>query len=392
MPDDPQSRRPRVAAADAAPRPRRVLPAPPPVADPIEAAQQRLAQQRLLQHERDLVFDLAGERSLREELRRLAVETARKLPPPPPYRPGRAAAGASRETALLVLSDWHAYEVVKKERVQGFNEYNAAVFARRARRVIDVALSIRERMEAGGGWKVDDCVVCCNGDFVSGTIHDVERHSDAPNVVAAAYGCAVVLALALRDVAAKFARVEVFCTSGNHGRLPDQKKMSAKDPTRNWDTLIYLIAESMLADCPNVKFFIPDSYVLSFEVGSKRFVQYHGHGIKSWNQIPHYGIGRWTRGVQALRSKTLEPVDYFLISHFHSESSMPTSGARTFINGSLIGGTEFSVNELGVCDAPVQKLLFVSDPIGVNSEWAIYGEVAGEAYPHSYPVAPWNRD
>jgi hypothetical protein len=365
-------------------------PVDPPV-DPIVEAQRKLEAQRRLAQERELLFDVAGERSLRETLKGLAFETAAVMPAPPPFVASKPIRGASRETALLVLSDWHAYEVVKKERTQGFNEYNAEIFARRAKRVIDTAISITKRMEAGNGWQVDSCVVAANGDFISGTIHDVERHSDAPNVVMAVYGCAATLACALRDLAGQFRKVEVMCTSGNHGRLPDHKKMSAKDPTRNWDTMIYLLAEAMLRDCKNVKFYIPDSYVISYEIGSKRFVQYHGQGIKSWASIPFYGIARWTRGVQALKGQKLEPVSYFVISHFHSDSSMPSPGGQTKINGSLIGGTEFSVNDLGASDPPSQKLMFVSDPVGVNSEWAVYGEVDGETYPRSYPVYPWIR-
>jgi hypothetical protein len=382
---------PRVKAYKSMPRvKRKAAPAEAAAVDPVAAAAAKIKARRQLEYEKELLFDLAGEKSLREELRRLAKETASVLPPPPKYVPqGKVRHGTSSETALLLLSDWHAYEVVKRDKVQGFNEYNAPVFARRTKRIIDTTISIKQRMEAGGGWAVENCVVAANGDFVSGTIHDVERHTDAPNVLMAVYGCARTMALGLRDLAANFKKVEVFCTSGNHGRLPDHKRMSAKDPTRNWDTLIYMIARTALEDVPNVKFYIPDSYVLSFMIESKRFVQYHGHDIKSWNSIPHYGIARWTRGIQALRSQQLLPVDYFLISHFHSDSSMPASGGCTKLNGSLIGGTEYSVNTLGVADPPTQKLMFVSDPIGVNSEWPICGEVPGVVYPHTYPAYPW---
>lgn len=364
---------------------------PDPTIDPVEVAKIELAKRRAMTQEKELLFDLAGEKSLREDLGRLVREATARLAPPPAHAPLPPHPGASEETALLMLSDWHAYEIVKKERVQGFNEYCAAIFARRAKRIVDSTLAIRRRMQAGGGWRVRKCVVAANGDFVSGTIHDVERHTDAPHILAAVIGCARTLSLAVRDLAAEFEVVEVFCTSGNHGRLSDHKKMSAKDPTRNWDWLIYMMAEQQLADITNVKFYIPDSYVLSFMIGSKRFVQYHGHSIKSWNSIPHYGIARWTRGVQALKSQQLTPVDYFLISHFHSDSSMPTSGGQIKLNGSLIGGTEYSVESLGVSDIPIQKLMFVSDPVGVNSEWPICGEIPGERRQASYPVYPWER-
>ena len=33
-------------------------------------------------------------------------------------------------------------------------------------------------------------------------------------------------------------------TVGNHGRLPDDKKVPSKDPTRSWDYLAYLFARA----------------------------------------------------------------------------------------------------------------------------------------------------
>ena len=40
-----------------------------------------------------------------------------------------------------------------------------------------------DRMERGGGWSFPRLVLGVNGDMMSGTIHEVERHSDAPNVI-----------------------------------------------------------------------------------------------------------------------------------------------------------------------------------------------------------------
>jgi hypothetical protein len=740
-------------------------------ADPLEEAKRSLERSRAFQQERELLYAVAGERSLRETLTKLMHETAKVFPAPPAYVPPRRPSAVT-EVGLLHLSDWHAYEEVKKSRTQGLNDYNAEVFARRVRRIIDQVIARKQRMEGGGVWHIPELVIACNGDFVSGTIHDAERHLDAPNVVMSVYGCGMTLAAAIRDLAPHFSRITAMCTSGNHGRLGDQRKTHPKDPTRNWDTLIYLFAETALRDCKNVRFVIPDSYVVSYNIGSKRFVQYHGHAIKcfppdtlvqadwaswkpigdfaegdlvlngrgstssvtgvhrypydgklvsvqvanlpkdafrctpthkvrclkphwvvegekvpepewvpakllsvgdymaiprprltcdlhavstacldgeqpdhfndktlpdylpadaefgevlgmfagdgsvsaqhqievalgldehewveqyrdqverlvgerpsilndpdknvyrvmlyhkrfgrvlkrlapglsgvrslhqdvfrmprealrgvlrgwlkadghgyhregkytylfgdsvsrtlawqmfwiaaalgykpglrrtyvrkagkygkwkyrvtfygneaaalgletrvkmrdkrppklpsericyltdefyflpitkveqvpykgevvdlsvaedssfivggcsvhnSWNQIPHYGIGRWTRNNQAMRSLTNSPVDYYLMGHFHSDSSLPSPRGKTFINGSLIGGTEYAVEELGACDAPMQRFFTVSDPVGITDEVPIFGEIPGEDYPHTYPVYPWER-
>lgn len=352
--------------------------------DPLEAERERLAKLRDYRQERELIQAIAGERSFRSHLESLLRDVAPRLDAPPPYRPPRVPDGASVETMLFLWSDWHAYEVVRRERTLGLNEYDGPVFGRRVHRVVDAGLSIKARMERGGGWHFPRAVVACNGDFVSGTIHEVERHSDARNVVDAVFRTGMVLASALRDMAAEFESIDVFCTSGNHGRLPDARKMQQKDPTRSWDTAIYLYAMTALSHIPSVRFHIPDSYSVMYEVEGWRFLQYHGHDIKSWNSIPFYGISRYTRNVNALPIAP-GPPHFYLISHFHSSASLPAPGGRALVNGSLIGGTEYSLNTLGAVDRPMQLMATVHPEHRIASTWELHADGDGPGY----DVASW---
>jgi len=328
---------------------------------------------------------VAGERSFRALLERIARNTASVLAPPPVFIPIKTGKSASHETMVQMLSDFHAYELIKASRTRGINEYTADIFGRRARGLIENHISIKRRLERGGGWKFRELVVALNGDIISGTIHELERHSDAPNVVMAVYGAARVLALMLRDLAANYPRIRAFCISGNHGRLPDAKRMQQKDPLRNWDAMIYVLAKEMLRDCPTIEFIIPDSYSVAFEVEGWRFIQTHGHSIKSWNQIPYYGINRQVTNLNALEASRGKPINFWLFSHFHSESSLPASAGEAIINGSLIGPNEFAINELGKADKPLQLMFGVHPEHGITHSWKILATEAKEGY----PVRPW---
>lgn len=377
-------------SAPVAPPPPVVVPAAPePAADPVEVERDRLERLAARREEREALRAIAGERSLRAFLERLARETTAQLPPPPPYQPPAITTGTATETLLLMLSDWHAFETVKAERMRGFNAYDGPTFGRRVRKVVDTTLSLKRRMERGGGWRFPRLVVSANGDFVSGTIHELERHTDAPNIVWAVYATARVLAACLRDLAGDFEQVEVFCSSGNHGRLPDARRMQQKDPTRNWDSLVYLIARDALADCPQVRWYIPDAYSVAFDVEGWRFLQTHGHDIKSWNQIPHYGINRAVANLNALEAAHGRPVNYFLFAHFHNKTSLEHAAGEWFINGSLIGGTEFSMQALGKVDRPCQWLLGVHADHGVTHRWPLVLRV-DPASP-GYEVEPWRH-
>lgn len=356
-------------------------------ADPIREAQERRERARELRREREELEAVAGERSLRAELERLVRDTAPRLPPVPQYREPKRAPGATEETLLLMLSDWHAYEVVRPERTLNLNEYNADIFGRRAWKVANGVCQIADKMRAGGGWRFPRLVVAANGDMISGTIHEVEHHSDAPDVMRAVWGCAGVLAQAVRDLSTRFEDVTVFGTSGNHGRLPDHKRVNQKTPSRSWDFLIYLMASQMCADLKNVRFVLPDSYAVVYELEGWRFCQSHGHDIKSWQSIPFYGISRAATGLNALRVAAGSPIHYFLYSHFHNPGSITAPGSEYFVNGSLIGGTEFSVNGLGRCDKPCQWLLGVHRDYGVTHRWPILADGAGAS--GAYDVRPW---
>ena len=370
-------------------------PPPSPVAPDGEAARtptvdevaERITRTRELRRERDELMAVAGEKSFRAHLEAILRDVAPRFAPIPPMPvwPGRD--DTSHEALLMLLSDWHAFEEVKSDRVMGFNEFNGPILCERVRRLLLIQLSIKDRMERGGGWSIRKAVVALNGDFVSGTIHEVERHSDASNVIHAAYATGHLIAAYLRDMAPHFDEIRVPCTSGNHGRLPDARRMQQKDPTRNWDTVIYLFAMAALRDVPNVRFEIPDSYFVRYAIEGWSFLQFHGHDIKSWNAIPYYGIDRFGRNMNALHNGRSERIDYFLVSHFHSLGGVPSSGGETFVNGSVIGGTEFSVGALGRCDRPAQWMFLVHPSHGITSRWPILAE--GDRPVKPYPLPEW---
>lgn len=364
-------------------------PDPAPV-DPVLERQELLERTRALRLEASALKEVAGEKSLRATLEKIIRDVVPAYDPPPAYdRRGIVPSqNASEETIILKFSDWHAYELVTLARTRGLNAYTASIMGARVKRVVDSAIKIKQRMERGGGWRLPRLVIGANGDFISGTIHELERHSDAPSVVHAAYGCANVLASAIRDLSAHFPEVEVFCTAGNHGRMPDARRMQQKDPGRNWDTVIYYFAYEMLRNCPNVRFHIPDSYSVGFEVEGWNFLQTHGHDVKSWNSIPWYGLNRLVSNINALEASRGVTIHHYLFGHFHEASSLPHAAGESFINGSLIGGNEFSMNALGKMGKPCQWMLGVHKEHGVTFRFPLSAASVTEESPR-YDVEPW---
>lgn len=360
-----------------APEPTPEPEAAPPPPDPIELERERQERIRNLQAERQALKEIAGEKNLRATLEKLFRDIVPTLDEPPPYIPVTplGVPAATKETLVLHLSDWHYGENVSEDGTRGLNLYNPTVAERRVDQVFSGVISIAEKMRAGGGWEFPRIVVAVNGDMVTGTIHELERHGDHDNVIWSVYYCGMLLADQLRRLAATFPQVDVFVTSGNHGRLPDARRMQSKDPTRNWDTLVGLIAKTALADVENVAIEIPNSYAVTYEVAGHTVLQSHGHDVKSWGGIPWYGISRVINGYNALEASRGGRIAAYLFGHFHSQTNLTYPGGEAFVNGSLIGGTEWTVNALGRADRPCQMMLGFHADHGVTHRWPIYAEV-----------------
>jgi hypothetical protein len=342
--------------------------------DPVEAERERQEASRRLREEREALREIAGERSLRRTIETIMRDIVPRYQPAPPRKPKDTKTKKSRETAILCLSDWHWGEVVDIERTRGFNEYNVPIARQRAKRIFDSARSILARLQSGAEWSVPRLVISVNGDMLTGTIHDLERHADGKTIVQSTYECAMYLAELIRDAAPDFERVDVFFTAGNHGRMA--AKMESKDPSRSWDAVCGLFVKTALEHIPNVTVEVPNAYTCAFEVEGWTVVQTHGHQIKggSFGGLPWYGINRMVTGYNALEASRGGSVLAWLLGHFHSAGSLPNVGSEVFVNGSLISGTEWVVETLGKNDRPCQWLLGVHKDHGITHRWPIYAD------------------
>jgi hypothetical protein len=349
-----------------------------PSVDPVQAEAERQERLKQLKEERDLLQQVAGERSLREQLCKLFVETLPRFPAPPAYRaPVIPVKNGATESLILCLSDWHFGEIVNIERTRGFNAYDNQIAERRAEQVFASVASIMQQLQRGG-WRFDELVISVNGDMLTGTIHDLERHADG-NIVQSTVALAYMLARLIRNIAGLFRRVRVFFTAGNHTRMAP--KMESKDPTRTWDAILGFMVKMCIDDGERILVEVPNAYACAFEVAGHTFVQTHGHQIKggSFGGLPWYGINRMVTNYNALEASRGGRVAGWLLGHFHQYSSIPNVSSEIFVNGSLISGTEWTIDTLGKNDRPCQWLLGVHEKYGVTHRWPLWAETEAAA-------------
>lgn len=339
---------------------------------------------RELAAERESLREIAGEKSLRTFLDRLIRDAADTFPRVPPLaRAKKTGAKKTQRFPLLHLSDWHFEEVVKPAAVMGLNEYNTEIAARRVYRVVQAFLDWHRTQEAGGN-VMPEVVVALNGDFLTGVLHGLERHSSAPNVVRATLACGRLIALAIRDLAAAFPSVRVYGTVGNHGRLPDDKKVPTKDPTRSFDYIAYAFAKELLRDTKHITFELPESYGAVYDVGGHTCYQGHGNFIKQQLSIIGYGMRKFVSNLAANMGAAGHALRYAFFGHFHQASSAEFAGVTAFIGPSLIGTQEYGFLSGGSVNRPAQQAYIFDRELGCVSTETLYGE--GPGYDGTYDV------
>ncbi len=312
-----------------------------------------VTREEILQAElRDLRATVAKDRKAQVADERVlaAIEDAVYSVDPPRImnrRPAPATPGAHHRQAVL-LSDWHAGEVVDPDQVGGLNEFNWEVLERRVSDTVDALLSFKAvRPELTG---LDIWLL---GDMVSGDIHEELSVSNEYPVAEQATRVGYLIGKTIAELAPHYPDLYVCGVAGNHART--KKPHASKNVFDSWDWMAYQLAMAYTHDLANVSWDLPRSGMVVREIAGRSFLLFHGDGIRS--SMPGVPAGGVTRRTNELRKQFLQQgvrLDGFACGHFHS-ANMWAGGV--FINGSLIGTNEFGLKNFGGGEEPKQLLL-----------------------------------
>ena len=256
---------------------------------------------------------------------------------PFPALPRRPAKGkAPLVEAALKLSDWHIGEVVKADEVEGFNEFNSGIAEARLSRITDSFLNWIATNRSS--YKIDDCTLLMEGDFVSGDIHDeLLRTNEFPLPVQAARA-GLLMAQIVRRIAPEFKTVRIACVGGdNHGRMT-RKPQAKGRAENNMSFLVYELARTACAKLANVEWTVARGSSLLVTIGGHRFLTEHGDSIRGWAGTPYYGMARKLGKEAKRRMDNGRGFDVLSIGHFHCPAVVE---GNILVNGSLSGTSEF---------------------------------------------------
>ena len=317
--------------------------------------------------ERELYASLVAQnRRLQNQIKELtdftstiitACESRIKLLEPQSIKsPKREKAKENLEFHALV-SDLHVGEFIDEKWVQGLNRYDEEVYKKRSDRWLNRVITFREQDKNSLG--LNTLVIYYLGDIVTGeSIYRGQPFSITLNLVDQLFLALQIESNKLRTLAEVFPEVYVYCVLGNHGGL----NRAQHHQKTNFDYIFYKVLMLMFSQIPNVKVFVSESPSMVIERGDFRILLNHGDNARGWMGIPYYGVDRAYRRTANLYNMIIH---YEMVAHHHTPAKL---GDHIFMNGSYLGGSDLSINKMGLASLPSQKIFYFHKHYGANRE------------------------
>jgi hypothetical protein len=316
------------------------------------------------------------------------IKSITKAPKVEPFSINIIKTNHSPQEAFLLISDCHVGLSVIPEEVGGIGGYNTEIYMKRLKNLVNTAFRITDLHRKTH--IIETLHIPMLGDLVHGS-NDAGKwgflHTEQ-NIMDQIFNTLSSIGDALLTLSQYYKNVKVYGVVGNHGRVG---KRGVEKNFVNWDYLVYKWLEGRLEYQKNIEFLIPRTPFYVLEALGQKFLLTHGSNIKSWNQIPWYGINRIESKYRNLmdRSKTVEKMfmmasqqginiknaedmarfafnynnsfKYMICGHFHQMGEVETaSGGRVILNASFIGGDDYSINDLTSASTPAQKFFGIN--------------------------------
>lgn len=267
--------------------------------------------------------------------------------------------GKTNEDCILLLSDLHIGEVVNSEELNGLNEYNFEIFCKRLQFISDTIKDIVTNKL--NGYKINNLHILGLGDWLCGNIHEELVETSDLNVVDQSFKGSLVISQFIRELSPYFESVNCEFIVGNHGRF--SKTIKFKERYVNWDYVAYKIIELMLENIENINFNIPKSFFRVIEILNQRILLFHGDNIRSYAGTAYSGVEKTVNQFNEILQSNF---DYCMLGHFHTQAELPRVNGEIFMNGSMIGGNEYSIGKIFKMNEPTQLFMGIHPEHGIS--------------------------
>lgn len=294
--------------------------------------------------------------------------------PAPPKWLSKSGKNGFRGMPMLMASDWHYGEVVRKEEVGGVNEFNADIATKRIKRLTNTVIDLCYNHMGRASTIYPGIVLMLGGDMISGDIHEELMATNDRTPVQCVNDLTDLIAAQIEALVVKFGEIYIPCVTGNHGRTGKRMRFKGRVFT-SYEWNIYCNLKRYFKNNKHVHFFIPEQTDARFDVYGHRYLLTHGDtlGVKGGDGIIG-ALGPIRRGEIKIRnaeSQIGRDFDTIVMGHWHQYLTLP----GLIVNNSLKGFDEFARSALRASySRPSQALWFTHPEHGITAHWQVYLE------------------
>jgi UDP-2,3-diacylglucosamine pyrophosphatase LpxH len=270
----------------------------------------------------------------------------------------------TKRTVVAHMADNHIGAVIKKETMDGINEFNPEIAARR------IAYYVKQVVQYKPHHREDsELVLVFNGDMLHGVIHG----TDTANVLPASTQHVIALRIysqAISFLAQNFAKIRVVGETGNHSRFT-HKLNKGRQTEEKWDsfeTIMYTSLQEKFRDNKNIEFVITKSPYTIIDIQGHKALITHGDTVLNVGQPGNsINVKSITTQINSIASSLGYRIDMVLVGHVHKATYIILdNGTHLIIDGPLSGNDEY-VQSLGIlCSNPVQQIFEVTPDMVVG--------------------------
>ena len=256
--------------------------------------------------------------------------------PFPPYTFSVVKKSVVEAAAVIKLSDWQIGEIIKARETEGFGKYNLKLAKSRVFSIIDDFVKWSQVQRRA--YEIKECHVFCEGDFVSGDIHDELRRTNEFPLPVQTEEAGLLLGEVLLILASHFKTLHVWqVAADNHGRLTQKTRFKFR-AADNMNHLVYALANAKSSRCRNIVVHRSEAIMLLADVLGNKVLTTHGNDVNCYMGTPYYGLSRGVGREATRRMNTKLGFKYLSTGHWHVPAIIED---RILVNGSLCGTSEY---------------------------------------------------
>lgn len=283
--------------------------------------------------------------------------------------------------SILMLSDLHASEVLYLDELEGINEYNIDIMIQRLDKIFEDYIYYNKKNN------ITKTNIFFLGDLFSGDIHDELTRTNEFNIVDTQFILLDYFFKKLCEIEKHFSSIKINILAGNHSRIKNGKPEYKTAGILNWE---YIFAENLKRSVifskldKKINIIVNKSLFNIVNVTGRKFLLLHGHvlcgGSGGFAGIPFYGLAMSSAKFYGILEQNKielsneKPFQDILMGHLHSTTKFGIfNGGMLYINGCVVGISEYSLFKVKGISKIEQTMLFVSEG-KIISEYTLNGK------------------